>query len=134
MSCKSTIITLESDDTIFRNRIATEELTKNLGLTSDTSSFLQTRHTSDEIVKFLADNQSLLTGARWLLPLEEDEHYEIVDSSKSGIVIKLEWFDSNKPICTMGDHFYVVFTATEGLQIPDGMISLSHIRSFIHSF
>ncbi len=119
MSRKSTFVTMESDDSLFKKRIATEELTKSLGLKSDISGFLQTRHTSDEIVQFLTDNESKLTGACWLHPLEDDDTYDIVEESP--FIIKLEWFESNKPVYTIGSHFYVIFTGAEGIQIPDGM-------------
>ena len=116
------IIIIDDPEYDFKTRLQTEKLTSDLGLKTETSKFLQKRHTSIDIIKFLSDNEAALTSACWLYPIAETDNFDIINDD--GTIIKLDWFDEEKPIYKIGGYFYVIFTAEEGGSLDEGNLLL----------
>ncbi len=117
----------------FKARLQIEKLTTDLGLKRETSKFLQSRHTPDDIISFLSENEESLNDACWLYPVPDTDNYDIV--SDDGSIIKLDWHDAEKPIYTIGSYFYVIFTKEEGLSLGEGKFTdYSFPSSFSSSF
>lgn len=127
MSCESSnnsTVTVFDDDPGYERRLVVEKLESELALAPETSRFLLTRHSAEEISRFALVYEKLFQQARsttepplWLYPLREED---FESAQRLGTMqIRFAWCTTlEKDVYAIGDAFYTLFTNEERADLP----------------